>query len=78
MKRATLLLLPFLLLTGCGGDKQPSSSDPGNTEPANKLVVYLDYSEASTFEYRVKVNSASATGTSNYSFSLSLSIKNFS
>ena len=76
MKRATLFLIPLLLLTGCSGDEQPSSSDPGNTEPANKLVVYLDYSEASTSEYRVKVNSASATGTSNYSFSLSLSIKN--
>lgn len=69
MKRAAIFLIPLLLLVSCSGSS-------GNSMPNNKLVVYLDYSEASTPNYKVKVDSAYAIGTSNYSFFLSLSIKN--
>ena len=55
MKKTVLLLLPLLALSSCGGDNTPTEI----ITPKENLTVYLDYSEASTLNYRVKVHNAS-------------------
>lgn len=74
MKKTILLLLSLLALSSCGGDNTPTEI----ITPKENLTVYLDYSEASTSNYRVKVHNASASSyeAGNNSFSITLLIKN--
>ena len=70
MKKVFVILLSILTLSACA-----NVNGLGKTQKKN-LSVYLDYSEAATEDYKVKVENARAYGSSNYNFSISLLIKN--